>query len=151
MALDDDVRTLSGVELFSGFTQDQLRLLAFGAENMHLAAHRNLYREGDQADSAFVVVRGRVDLLRDRGEEPVVVGEAGAGAILSELALIADSNRMSDAVTATETDLIRLERKLFRRILEEYPDLAVELHDRIVARMQTMVADIERLAPRFAG
>lgn len=151
MALDDDVRTLSGVELFGGFTQDQLRLLAFGAENMHLATQRNLYREGDQADSAFVIVRGRVNLMRDRNGEAVVVGQAGAGAILSELALIADSNRMTDAVTATETDLIRLERKLFRRILEEYPDLAMQLHGRITARMQKMVADIERLAPRFAG
>ena len=50
MALDEDVRTLSGVELFAGFTQEQVRLLAFGAENMHLPAGRTLYREGDQAD-----------------------------------------------------------------------------------------------------
>jgi hypothetical protein len=31
MALDDDIRILSDVGLFEGFTQEQLRLLAFGA------------------------------------------------------------------------------------------------------------------------
>ena len=52
MALDDEIRILSGVRLFEGFSQEQLRLLAFGAETMHLSADRKLYREDDDADSA---------------------------------------------------------------------------------------------------
>ena len=149
MALDEDVRTLSGVELFAGFTQEQVRLLAFGAENRHLPAGRTLYREGDQADCAFVVVTGRIRLTRERDGRQAPVGHAGPGAILGELALVADSNRLTDAVTETDADLIRLERKLFRRILEEYPDLAVLLHNRIVAEIRKLASDIGRLAPRF--
>ena len=38
MSLDDDIRVLTGVDLFDGFTQEQLRLLAFGAENTRLPA-----------------------------------------------------------------------------------------------------------------
>ena len=34
MALDDDIRILSGVRLFEGFTREQLRLMAFGAETI---------------------------------------------------------------------------------------------------------------------
>ena len=44
MALDDHIRILSGVRLFAGFTQDQLRLLAFGAEAMNLPAGRKLFK-----------------------------------------------------------------------------------------------------------
>ena len=54
MALDDDIRVLSAVRLFEGFTQEQLRLLAFGAETTVLPAERKLYREHDEADSAYV-------------------------------------------------------------------------------------------------
>ena len=43
MALDDDIRILSSVSLFKGFTPEQLRLLAFGAENLKLSAGRELF------------------------------------------------------------------------------------------------------------
>lgn len=149
MALDDDVRILSGVGLFDGLTQEQLRLLAFGAENMRIPAGRILYREGDQADSAFIVVSGRVELFRDVDNARVSVGTAGPDAILGELALIADSNRLTDAVVADDSELLRLSRSLFRRILEEFPEVAIALHDRIAEQLQRLVADIESLAPKF--
>jgi CRP-like cAMP-binding protein len=149
MALDDDVRILSGVGIFEGLTQEQLRLLAFGVENMRIPTGRILYREGDQADSAFIIVSGRIELFRQSEGERVSVGDAGPGAILGELALIADSNRLTGAIVAHDSELLRLGRNLFRRILEEYPEVAAMLYDRIASELQRMVNDIERLAPKF--
>ncbi|TGS75159.1 cyclic nucleotide-binding protein, partial [Mesorhizobium sp. M3A.F.Ca.ET.175.01.1.1] len=45
----------------------------------------------------------------------------------------------------------RLSRKMFRRILEEYPELAAQLHERILEEFREMIARIEELAPRFTG
>jgi CRP-like cAMP-binding protein len=151
LALDDDIRILSGVSLFEGFTQDQLRLLAFGAETLHLAAGRELYREGEPADSAFIVVSGAVALRRDADGEAVELGEVGTGALLGELALIAETRRPTSAAILADAELMKLNRRLFRRILEEYPDVAAALHGRIVDNFRTMVAEIERLAPHFDG
>ena len=151
MALDDDIRILSAVKLFQGFTQEQLRLLAFGAENTFLQAERKLYLEDDEADSAYVVVGGLIALYREQGGERIPIGTAGPGAMLSELALIADTRRLTSASAAADSEVIRLSRKMFRRILEEYPELAVQLHDRILEEFQQMIARIEELAPRFAG
>ena len=151
MALDDDIRILSGVNLFEGFTREQLRLLAFGAESMRLSAGRELFEEGSDADSAYVVSRGGIVLYRERDGEQAVVGYAGAGVMLSELALIAETKRLTSARAEVDTDLIRLSRKLFRRILEEYPEIAVLLHERIAGELQAMVRRIEALAPRFAS
>ncbi|PBC05807.1 cyclic nucleotide-binding domain-containing protein [Mesorhizobium sp. WSM3860] len=150
MALDDDIRILSAVKLFQGFTQEQLRLLAFGAETTFLQADHKLYREDDVADSAYIVVSGRIVLYREQGSgERVPMGTAGPGAMLSELALIADTNRLTSASAAVDSEVIRLSRKMFRRILEEYPELAVQLHERILEEFQEMIARIEELAPRF--
>jgi CRP-like cAMP-binding protein len=150
MALDDDIRILSAVNLFKGFTPEQLRLLAFGAEGLKLSAGRDLYRQEEAADAAYVIARGRIVLYRERGEERFDIEHGGAGVILGELALIADTTRLTSARAEVDTELLRLNRKLFRRILEEYPELAVMLHDRIVATLQTMIERIEELAPRFA-
>jgi CRP-like cAMP-binding protein len=151
MALDEDVRVLSRVSLFEGFTQEQLRLLAFGAEPMRLAARKYVYREGDQADSAFLVIEGTVELIREQEGRRRVVGNAQSGTLLGELALIADTNRATDAATATDARLMRLGRQQFRRILEEFPELAGLLHDRIVEQLQRMVSDIERVGRRFSN
>jgi CRP-like cAMP-binding protein len=40
---------------------------------------------------------------------------------------------------------------MFHRILEEYPEIAVLLHERILEEFQQMIARIEKLAPRFTG
>lgn len=151
MALDDDVSILSGVGLFEGFTPEQLRLLAFGAETTGLPAGRKLYREDDEADSAYVVVSGSILLYREAAGRELPVGHAGPGAILGELALIADTRRLTSASAAVDSQVLRLNRRMFRRILEEYPDIAVTLHHRIAEQLQAMVKRIEELAPRFAG
>ena len=151
MALDDDIRILSAVRLFEGFTQEQLRLLAFGAENTRLSANHKLYREEDEADSAYIVVSGRIVLYREQDDKRIAIGTAGPGTILSELALIADTNRLTSASAEIDSEVIRLSRKMFRRILEEYPEIAVNLHKRISEEFQAMIRRIEELAPRFSG
>ncbi|QND67958.1 Crp/Fnr family transcriptional regulator [Mesorhizobium loti] len=151
MALDDDIRILSAVRLFEGFTQEQLRLLAFGAENTRLSANHKLYREEDEADSAYIVVSGRIVLYREQDNERIAIGTAGPGTILSELALIADTNRLTSASAEIDSEVIRLSRKMFRRILEEYPEIAVKLHQRISEEFQAMIRRIEELGPRFSG
>ncbi|WP_027059438.1 Crp/Fnr family transcriptional regulator [Mesorhizobium loti] len=151
MALDDDIRILSAVRLFQGFTQEQLRLLAFGAETTFLQTDRKLYREDDEADSAYVVVSGKIALYREQDGERIPIGIAGPGTMLSELALIADTKRLTSASAATDAEVIRLSRKMFRRILEEYPEVAMKLHQRISEEFQAMIRRIEELAPRFSG
>jgi CRP-like cAMP-binding protein len=150
MSLDDDIRVLTGVDLFDGFTQEQLRLLAFGAENMRLAAGRELYEEGVPADGAYVVARGEISLYRKRDGERVVITTVGPGALLGELALISDTVRLTGAFAATDAEVLRLNRKLFRRILEEYPDVAIALHRRVSDDLHSLVKRIEKLAPKFS-
>ena len=150
MALDDEIRILSGVGLFSALTADQLRLLAFGVETLRLEADEALYSEGQAADCAYIVMAGRVELFRTSEEgKRSTVGLAGQGTVLGELGLIAATRRLTDAVAVADTDVMMVPRKLFRRILEEYPEVAVALHARISEEFQAMVRQIEKLAPRF--
>lgn len=149
MALDDDIRVLAGIALFEGFAQEQLRLLAFGAENISVAAGRLIYAEGDSADCAFVVTAGTVKLVHGTGDTAVELQALGPNTLLGELALIADTMRPTSAIAISDVELIRLNRRLFRRILEEYPALAALLHGRIAAELQELVARIAALASRF--
>jgi CRP-like cAMP-binding protein len=53
-------------------------------------------------------------------------------------------------VAVDETELVRLSRRLFHRILQEYPELAAALRDHIAEDLTSMVEQIDALAPRFS-
>jgi CRP-like cAMP-binding protein len=151
MALEDDIRTLQRVRLLDGFSAEQLRLLAFGAESLRIKAGRDLYAEGADADCAFVVASGEIELYREHDGRRDVTGRAGPGALLGELSLIAGGKRPTSAVAVHDTEVIRLGRTLFRRILEEYPDLAVILHKRIAGELNELVSRLEGVRRKFGG
>lgn len=149
MALDDDIRILAGVRLFEGFTAEQLRLLAFGAERLTLPAGRRLFRQDDAADCAYVVTQGYVGLFYEDASERVAVAEVGPGTLVGELALIADTRRLTGAEANDDSELLRIDRRVFRRILEEYPETAVTLHRRITADFRDLVSRLEAAAARL--
>lgn len=149
MGLEQDIQVLGRVDLFSNLNNDQLRLLAFGAESVRLRAGRDLYRENAPADCAFVVVSGTVALWQDHSGSRQTVATADEGALLGELALITTGKRLTGAVAETDCELLRLNRKLFRRMLEEYPETAVRLHARISENLSGMLTQISRLGSVF--
>jgi CRP-like cAMP-binding protein len=149
MALDDHIRILSGVRLFGGFTREQLRLLAFGAEAMRLQSGKKLYREDDDADSAYIVTRGTVGLYREHDGQHVEIGTADVGSVLGEMALIADTRRLTSAQATTDAEVLRINRSMFRRILEEYPETAEALRTQIIEDLQAMIRRIEQVSERL--
>ena len=100
MGIEADVNALQQVPLFSGFSAEQLRLVAFGTERLSMGKGRELYREGDDADCGFLIVSGLVSLYEDREGSRSIVGTAGSGTLLGEFALIAPTKRPTGAITA---------------------------------------------------
>lgn len=150
MALEEDIRLLSSVDVFSELNAEQLRLLAFGVEAVSLKAGEDLFNEGDPADGAYVVAAGTVELFRRRGDVSRVIETCKRGDIIGELALIVPTERLIGARAETDAELMRLSRSLFHRILEEYPELAARLHARVASQLRDMVTRISDLAPRFS-
>lgn len=149
MALDDDIRILGKVDLFEPLTAEQLRLLAFGAERLTLRAGRELFKANQIADCAYVVISGEISLFLQNSEGYHLLHQAKAGSIIGELALIAETQRLTSARAEVETEVLRLNRSVFRRILQEYPEVAVALHQYISEGLNQLVSEVEKIAIRF--
>ncbi|KAA0969673.1 cyclic nucleotide-binding domain-containing protein [Aureimonas fodinaquatilis] len=148
MGLESDIALLGTVPLFANMTRDQLRLLAFGAEHRWLTPGEILFREDSRADAGFVVVSGFIELHRGR-DEKAPEARLGPGAILGELSLIAETRRLSTAVSTQDSEVIRIGRQLFRRILEEYPEIAALIHSQISDELSQLTARIDKAARYF--
>lgn len=150
MSLNDDIALLSLVPLFADIDDDKLRLIAFGAERRRLNRGQQLFREGAPADCAFAVASGSITLTRNLVDGSVeMVDTVGRGTLLSELAMISFVERKFTATAEEDSEVIRINRPLFRRMLEEYPEVAVVVEGRIKANLQAMIDAMQRLAPKF--
>lgn len=149
MSLRDDIALFSRVPLFDGLNEEQLRLLAFGAERRHLAKGEILFRAGGQADCAYVVAGGLISLAAAGKPEAQTMEDACPATLLCELAMISSTECRHTATALDDTEVIRIPRSLFMRLLEEYPEVAVMLDARIRENIAAMVAGISALESRF--
>jgi CRP-like cAMP-binding protein len=151
MALSDDVHLLAQLPLFHDMGDEQLRLIAFGADRRHLAAGQTLFREKSPAECAYVVARGSFDLsTHDATGASKVVAVATEGTLLSELALVTLVERKFTAVAREESDVIRITRALFHRLIAEYPDAARLIEARVRDNFATMAKQAAAMLYRFS-
>ena len=149
MALADDIRLLARLPLFKDMGEEELRLIAFGADRRHLAAGQTLFREKSPAECAYVVARGSFELSAHESGSAGAPGIAGAGTLLSELALVTLVERKFTAVALEESDVIRITRALFHRLMEEYPDAARRIEARIRQNLAAMALQAAAMLHRF--
>ncbi|MBX9992522.1 cyclic nucleotide-binding domain-containing protein [Phreatobacter oligotrophus] len=146
MALDDDIALMARVPLFASLGDEPVRLLAFSAETRFLGAGDVLFKEGQAADSGYVVAAGRVT-LESEGE----IGEfiAGPGSLIGEIALIIETLRPATATARDPATVLRIPRSLFRRVLTEFPDAAQRIHQDFRDKMRATTADLLRVGRLF--
>jgi CRP-like cAMP-binding protein len=151
MALTDDIQLFSQLPLFKGMTEDQLRLIAFGADRRVIAAGQMLFRQGSPAESAYVIVSGSLQLSA-AGSDGIARTESvvGPGTLISELALVTLVERKFTAVAREDTSIIRITRTLFHRLIEEYPSAARIIENRIRDNIAELAAKAAAEFHRFA-
>ena len=143
MSLDSDIALLARVKLFEGFNPDHLRLLAFGAEARTLGQGTRVYRQGSLSDGGYVIVRGNVDLIS--GLNDSIIASHGPGSLIGEMALITSTEHAASAIATEHTEVLKLPRPLFRRMLSEYPELAGLLHGRISNSVAEFMTRLETI------
>lgn len=83
-----------------------------------LRAGEALLAEGDAADALYLVAGGQLEAVKAEADRDVVVGRAGPGAILGEMALVLDRPRTATVRAATDAELVRVELAALRGVAE---------------------------------
>lgn len=150
MALEDDIAILSRVPLFGLLEMDAMRLIAFAAETRALKPGEVLFRKGDRADGAYVVVRGAIALdSREDGSPAAFVAEPGA--LIGQSALFLRNPRPATATAREASGVMRVSPTLVRRVLEEYPRAAGILHQALMKDLVNLSGGLERVRQQLLG
>jgi CRP-like cAMP-binding protein len=135
MALDADVQRLAAIPLLAEIEIDALRLIAFSAETRILRSGDLLFTKGEKSTGGHVVVSGAVALLTSDDGGPAAQ-TVGPGALVGEMALIAETVRPATAIARLPTVVMFIPRTLFHRVLREYPGGAARLRAAIEANLR---------------
>ena len=118
---------LREVPMFAGLPGNTLDWIAARAAAVRLHAGELLFREGDPADGVYVVVSGRLDVLREGESGPEVLRVLGPEAVVGELALVAHTERSASIRARRDSELLKLTREEFDALVAEDPGFTSEL------------------------
>ena len=108
--------TLSSVATFKDLPREALRLLEDRLQPIHIQRGDNVVRQGEAADSLYVVVSGRFAV--EVGGYSGAVAEITRGSTIGEIAFFAGGNRTATVRAIRDGIVVRLTRADFDAISE---------------------------------
>jgi CRP-like cAMP-binding protein len=147
MTINDTMRLLAQAPFLAVLGPEEMRLLAFAAEPLQLPAGRHVARAGETADAAYVLVHGVIAAVGADGR--TLARHATPGTIIGELGLIVSTEWQTDLVADSATQVLRLPRAQFRRLLDDYPAAAEALRQRVAADVSRLADAMEPVTRRL--
>jgi len=124
---------LARVDLFSGLRKKELKDLAKYCLERTVSPGSVLLSQGEQGLGLFILTKGTVRITRKNSPDgaEVVLGTAGVGDVIGEMALLDDLPRSATVRALDEVSVLVLPfwdfRVLLRRILSSDPDVGLDL------------------------
>jgi len=123
---------LSSVPLFQGLDEPTIDEVARHLEWFLIPGGQALCRQGDPSDGLYLVVSGRLSIVRELpAGEQVVLSHVGRGDTLGEVAALTGNTRSATVRALRDSVLARLTHTGLDRLLERHPKLILALTRRL--------------------
>ena len=142
MSLNRTVEAMREVPMFRNVDPKQLRVFAFMGETLTYRAGERIFEQGEEGDAAYIVIEGQVEVLvpTEHGEESVAV--LGEKEIFGEMAVLCDQKRTSAIAARTDLLTLRLDRSVILKLLQEFPDISLELIRVMAHRLEVTTREL---------
>ncbi len=140
---------LGTVPLFADLPEDDLARLSNGITEIQLAKNETLFDEGDEADNAYVIAEGELEILKESAGRKVRIAVSGPGDVVGEMALLTGEPRSAAARAITHVRLITIPRSCLDDVLSTSVQANRALFSVFIARwreQESRVRQSERMA-----
>jgi CRP/FNR family transcriptional regulator, cyclic AMP receptor protein len=136
MSLQEEVEILRRIPLFAQIEPSKLKLLAFTSERVAFDAGHVLFRQGDMANAAFVIIEGKAEVLAESPAGPVTLAVLGPSDFFGEIAILCDVPRTATIRAETRLITLRISKELFLRLIKEFPQIAAGIMRELAHRLE---------------
>jgi len=120
-----DPQALPPIPLFSDLPKSAFIELTERMTLHQATSGEILIAEGEYASSMFIVIQGRVKVVRElAGGEELILAELDDGAFFGEMALLSDAPRTASVIAVDDSMLFEISRELVEEISAAHPSVA---------------------------
>ncbi|HLG61813.1 MAG TPA: cyclic nucleotide-binding domain-containing protein [Ktedonosporobacter sp.] len=130
--------TLARVDLFSALDKKELQILANSCQERSYSAGATIMAQGDTGVGLYVIKSGKVRIVQasSPGRAEEVIGAAGPGEVLGEMALLDDLPRSASVVAVDDVTALVLPVWEFRTALRKHPEIPLKLLGTLSRRLR---------------
>ena len=136
-AREHETRTalLASLELFAPLTDEERQALATRLKPVPFAPGEALIRQGEHAESLYVLARGNLEVYNEAPGAPRArLASVAAPAYVGEMGLLTGQPRRATVIAVSDALCYRLDKADFEAFLNARPELAEELSHTVAAR-----------------
>ena len=133
MSINEEVELLRQIPLFAKIEPSKLKLLAFTSERLTFHSGEELFHQGDDGDSAYIVIGGQADVVLTTETGDIVVNTVKRNNIVGEIAILCDVPRTASVVATEQLEVLKISKDLFFRMagrLERTNDQLLQAMDK---------------------
>ena len=135
MDLVEETELLRKIPMFAKLAASKLKLLAFTSESVAYEDNEVIFYTGDLADSAYVIMDGKVDVLTETDTGPVVAITLQQNQLFGEMALLNNVPRNSTLKASGKLRVMKISGEMFLRLLCENSELALDVMRQLSAKL----------------
>jgi len=136
VSINDDVELLRKIPMFAKVEPAKLKLLAFTSERVTYEPGQELFRQGDPADAAYIIVDGSADVLVATPKGPLSVATLGRNEFIGEIGILCDVPRTATVKAIDRVTTLKISKDLFFRMVTDFPAMGVEVMRVLAHRLE---------------
>jgi hypothetical protein len=133
MVLSEIIRN---IEFFAGLDQKTLRRIEQSAIVCQFAPGEVIIKEGELGLGMYVVISGKVEVLKKIPGGKLKLAELGPSQFFAEMALIDDKPRSATVATLEATECLLLTRDSLLKLMDRSPQIALRMAKMLAARLR---------------
>jgi len=142
-------RIIKNIPLFNELKHSELQDISKKCKIKNIKKDEIVFVENSKGDSLYLILKGKILIYRTTDEDKIkTLAILERGDFFGEMAILSPSTRSASAKAITDTKLIVLNEKDFKKILKDNPQLTLKIIDVLSTRLRRANQEIELLSYR---
>lgn len=149
MDLAEETDLLRKIPMFAKMETSKLKLLAFASEMVSFEDGDVVMNSGDNADVAYVIMQGSVDIITETDTGPVVTSTLSDNQLIGELGLLNNTPRIATLIANGELKAMKITSEMFLRMLRENSEVSLDVIRMLSDKLAKSHALVETLSQKI--
>ena len=141
------IELLQSVSIFWDLNEDELGYIADKMVAKHYENGNYIFLEDSEGEQCFFVLKGSVKVTRlSKDGREVILAMLNEGDFFGEMSLLDGESRSANVIALEKTKVLTLDRNDFIAVVNDYPQIAVQLLKELARRLRKSDRQIASLS-----